>query len=112
MRLQLGKGVDAGQRKTAEDVRKTWQAGLTSVFQRVQVIALPTLPIFPPPIEGMPDELHMTTATGPANLAGVPALSLPVPTGGRLPASLQLMGPHNSEELLLAAGTVVEAAVG
>jgi Asp-tRNA(Asn)/Glu-tRNA(Gln) amidotransferase A subunit family amidase len=30
---------------------------------------------------------------------------------GRLPASLQLLGPHNSEELLLAAGRVVEAAV-
>jgi Asp-tRNA(Asn)/Glu-tRNA(Gln) amidotransferase A subunit family amidase len=36
---------------------------------------------------------------------------MPVPTGSRLPASLQLMGPHNSEDLLLAAGQVVEAAV-
>jgi amidase len=112
MRLQLGKGVDADQRRAAEDVRKTWQAELAAAFERVQVIALPTMPVFPPPIDGMPDELHMTTATGPINLAGIPALSLPVPTGGRLPASLQLMGPHNSEDLLLAAGQIVEAAVG
>jgi amidase len=110
MRLQLGKGVDTDQRRVAGDVRKAWQAELASVFERVQVIALPTMPMFPPPIDGMPDELHMTTATGPINLAGIPALSLPVPTGGRLPASLQLMGPHNSEELLLAAGAVLEAA--
>jgi amidase len=111
MRLQFGKGVDADQRRAAEDVRKAWQAELAAAFGRVQVIALPTMPMFPPRIDGMPDELQMTTATGPGNLAGVPALSLPVPTGGRLPASLQLMGPHNSEELLLAAGSVVEAAV-
>ncbi|MCU1450813.1 MAG: amidase [Acidimicrobiales bacterium] len=111
MRLQLGKGVDADQRRAAEEVRKTWQAELAAAFERVQMIALPTLPVFPPPIDGMPDELLMTTATGPFNLAGTPALSLPVPTGGRLPASLQLVGPHNSEELLLAAGAVVEAAI-
>jgi amidase len=111
MRLQLGKGVDADQRRVAQAVRKTWQAELAAVFERVQVIALPTLAIFPPPIDGKPDELLMTTATGPANLAGIPALSMPVPTGRRLPASLQLMGPHNSEELLLTAGRVIEAAV-
>ena len=69
-----------------------------------------TLPLFPPPISGFPDELHMTTTTGPVNLAGIPGLALPVPTGGRLPASLQLIGPHNKEDLLLAAGKVVESA--
>ena len=31
--------------------------------------------------------------------------------GGRYPASLQLIGPDRSEELLVAAGAVVEAAV-
>jgi Asp-tRNA(Asn)/Glu-tRNA(Gln) amidotransferase A subunit family amidase len=34
-----------------------------------------------------------------------------VPTSGRLPASLQLIGPHGGEELLLAAGRVIEAAI-
>jgi Asp-tRNA(Asn)/Glu-tRNA(Gln) amidotransferase A subunit family amidase len=41
----------------------------------------------------------------------VPALSLPVPTGGGLPASLQLIGPAMSEERLLAAGSLLESAV-
>ena len=45
------------------------------------------------------------------NLAGVPALSLPVPTGGPLPASIQLIGPARSEERLLAAGQWLESAV-
>ena len=42
------------------------------------------------------------------DLAGAPALALPLPGG----ASLQLVGPHGGEELLLAAGAVVEAAAG
>jgi amidase len=45
------------------------------------------------------------------NLAGVPALSLPVPADGPLPASIQLIGPAHSEERLLAAGSLLEAAV-
>jgi Asp-tRNA(Asn)/Glu-tRNA(Gln) amidotransferase A subunit family amidase len=38
-------------------------------------------------------------------------LSLPVPTGGPLPASIQLVGPAGSEERLLAWGAHVEEAV-
>jgi amidase len=39
-------------------------------------------------------------------------LALPVPAAHRLPASLQLIGPAGSEELLLATGAVIEAAAG
>jgi amidase len=46
----------------------------------------------------------------PVNLAGLPALALPAPTGGPLPASVQLVGPRGSEPLLLATGAVLEAA--
>jgi Asp-tRNA(Asn)/Glu-tRNA(Gln) amidotransferase A subunit family amidase len=42
--------------------------------------------------------------TSPENLAGFPALALPVPTGQQLPASLQLIGGPNAEALLLATG--------
>jgi amidase len=42
------------------------------------------------------------------NLAGLPALALPVPAGHPLPASLQLVGPAGSEERLLATGAVLE----
>ena len=48
---------------------------------------------------------------GPVNLAGLPALALPVPTGRRLPASLQLIGGPNAEALLLATGAMIEAAI-
>jgi Asp-tRNA(Asn)/Glu-tRNA(Gln) amidotransferase A subunit family amidase len=50
--------------------------------------------------------------TIPWNLAGWPALSLPVPVpGGGLPASLQLVGGPQGEEMLLATAAVIEAAV-
>jgi amidase len=48
----------------------------------------------------------------PWNVAGVPALALPIPVAGwSLPGSLQLVAPRDGEELLCATGSVVEAAV-
>jgi len=56
--------------------------------------------------------MPLTLLTMPANLAGLPALALPVPGGpARLPASLQLIGPPGSEEQLLSLGRLIEAAV-
>ena len=44
----------------------------------------PTLSIFPPRLEDG-DDLLVSRCTLPVNLAGVPALSLPVPRAGRCP---------------------------
>ena len=91
-------------------------ASLVSVFGRVDLLALPTLPIFPPRLDD-PDlatsemVLDIARHTPLANVTGLPALAQPVPAAGGLPASLQLIGPHHGEELLVATGAVVEAAV-
>jgi Asp-tRNA(Asn)/Glu-tRNA(Gln) amidotransferase A subunit family amidase len=77
----------------------------------VDFLVTPTLSIFPPHLEDG-DDLLVSRFTLPVNLAGVPALSLPVPTGGPLPASMQLIGPAHSEERLLVAGAFLEAALG
>ena len=79
------------------------------------MLAAPSLLGFPPLL----DETHilwkLRALTSPVNAAGVPALALPVPVPGRnagpFPASVQLIGPLNSEERLLAAGAVIEQAV-
>ena len=110
IRIELGQGIDGNAVAQAMAGQKSWQQELAEVFTRVEAIALPTMKTFPVPIEGA-NEFDLTTATGPVNLAGTPALALPIPSGGRLPTSLQLVGPHNSEDLLLAAGAVIEAAV-
>jgi amidase len=88
-----------------------WQATFAPLFQVAGLLALPTTIQFAPPVAGEPTSGH-TRFTAPFNLAGLPALAIPVPARHRLPASLQLIGPPGSEELLLATGAVIEAAAG
>ena len=109
-RIELGRGIAPENVEQAEEGRRAWQHELARTFERVQAIALPTMPMFPIPVDS-DKEFDLTSGTGSVNLAGNPALALPVPTGGPLPASLQLVGPHNSEDALLALGRVIEGAV-
>jgi amidase len=109
-RLRLGASLDDRALRRARAARQAWRAALTEVFGTVDVVATPTLTVFPPLLEGG-EELLMARCTLPVNLAGVPALALPVPTSGPLPASIQLVGPDGSEEALLGAGRLLEAAV-
>ncbi len=87
-----------------------WRATLAALWERVDLLALPTLLDFPPTIDRAWELGLMRGLTTPVNLAGVPALALPVPAEGPLPASVQLIGPAGSEELLLAAGAILEQA--
>jgi amidase len=109
-RIELGRGIVHENVEQAEAGRKAWQHELARTFEQVEVIALPTMPMFPIPVDS-DQEFDLTTGTGPVNLAGNPALALPVPSTQRLPASLQLVGPHNSEDRLLALGRIIESAV-
>lgn len=110
VRLQFGASCDDSTVRVAWETQREWKATLEHVFTEVAFLVTPTLTIFPPPLEEG-DDLLVARCTLPVNLAGVPALSLPVPSGGALPASLQLIGPAHSEERLLAAGAVLEAAI-
>ncbi len=109
-RLELGAAFDDAAVRAAWQAQREWKATLERIFTEVDILVTPTLTIFPPPLEEG-DDLLVSRCTLPVNLAGVPALSLPVPTGGPLPASIQLIGPAGSEERLLAAGALLEAAV-
>jgi amidase len=108
-RLRSGSGYTPADVAAADAVRSSWQAELDSVFARVGVIALPTLVGDPPPLEKAAT-MYRLRATLPVNLAGVPAVSIPVPRKGRLPASLQLVGPAHSEEQLVATAARIESA--
>jgi amidase len=109
-RLRMGEGIDAVTLASARQAQERWQGRLRDLFAEVDMVATPTLTIFPPTIdEG--ENLLMARCTLPVNFAGVPALAVPVPAAGGFPASLQLIGPAGGEEGLLAAGLVVEAAV-
>ena len=103
--------VTPEQADYAREFQRSWRAAFDRLFTAAQLLVMPSVPVFAPPIAEAATVSH-TRFTAPINLAGLPALALPVPAAHRLPASLQLIGPAGSEELLLATGAVIEAAAG
>ncbi len=111
-RLRFGRDVSREGLAAARQAVADWRRTVEKVFERVEVLALPTMCDLPPAL-GEGDDTAIVFATLPVNVAGVPAVSIPVPRRrGRLPASLQLVGPWGAEDRLLAAAAAVEAAVG
>jgi amidase len=110
-RLIKGGAATAAQLASARAFQSTWRAAMTAALRDVDVLALPTVMFYPPLVSDAAGHPY-TALTNPVNLAGFPALALPVPSSQRLPASLQLIGPPNSEAMLLATGAIVEAAAG
>jgi amidase len=109
-RLRIGAAVDGGTIETARATVQAWRDRVEAVFSAVDVIATPTLTVFPPRL-GQGEELLVARCTIPVNAAGVPAVVLPVPADAPVPASIQLIGPSGSEERLLAAALQLEAAI-
>jgi amidase len=105
-----------GTHEEARAVIAQWRDEFLALFDRVQLLALPTLPLTVPRLDEWGDDAtttvialtqHMTFV----NAAGVPATAQPVPMkGSHLPASCQLVGPPASEDLLVATAKIVEAA--
>ena len=91
----------------AQKVRRLIGADFAHAFERVDLIAGPTSPFTAFPIgEKMDDPISMylcDTYTSGANLAGLPAVSVPAGFARGLPVGLHLMGNHFQEALLLAA---------
>ena len=94
-----------------------WRQSLLDLFGQVELLALPTMPVFPARLEDLTADsllnivLEITRYTGLFNAAGVPCTAQPVPAAGtRLPASLQLVGPPHAEELLLSTALQIQAA--
>lgn len=109
-RLEQGRligPIESQERVRLESARLRWTRALTAALTRVALIAMPTLSDYAPPLE-QATLMYRIRQTHPVNLAGVPALALPVATAGPLPGSLQLIGLPGSEELLLATGSILE----
>ena len=99
--------------------KSQFQDALRQVFKKVDFIALATIqtvPIRKPLLLGGTALFELKALslqnTESVNLAGNPALALPIPLKGRsVPVtSLQLVGPRLSEAQLLNAGRLVESA--
>jgi Asp-tRNA(Asn)/Glu-tRNA(Gln) amidotransferase A subunit family amidase len=93
--------------------RISWEINQTFQTHRLDALAGPTLPRPSVPVEELtpanyPHEYVIYTI--PANLAGLPALSVPCGlTGAGLPVGLQLIGTAFSEEKLFAIAADYEA---
>jgi amidase len=100
---RLGQADLAAARRTKDAVREAF----ASLLADFPVLVLPVLAGQPPLLgyRGYP----LTLLTVPVNMAGLPALALPVPAPAGVIASLQVIGAD--EERVLAFGRVVEAAV-
>ena len=110
-RLHEASAITGTQVIAAQATIASWKATLDGLWRQVDVLALPTLLDFPPFLEDAHTMFRIRGVTSPVNVAGLPALALPVPSAGPLPASIQLIGPSGSEERLLGAGAVLERAV-
>ncbi len=106
---------DAYYRK-AQKVRRAIRREFAAAFATVDVIATPTAPTPPFRLGEKRDPLSMYLAdvfTVPANIAGIPALSLPMGSveegGASLPLGMQCMAAHRNEEVLFHIGEELEA---
>jgi aspartyl-tRNA(Asn)/glutamyl-tRNA(Gln) amidotransferase subunit A len=112
-RLEMGTKILAVEYLEALDQRRNFISQLRELMEKEAIDALmvPTTPIAAPLIGEETTRVaqgdHPTRAlllrlNRPANLAGLPAISVPCGfTTGRLPIGLQLIGAQHSEPLLL-----------
>ena len=115
--FELGELPSAVDYLQAQQVRRQLKQDFAKAFEKVDVLISPTLPVIPPSIgedfadlNGKKVDLidSIIRFTGPGNLTGLPALSIPCGTKGNMPVGLQIMGPVFSEKAILNAGYALE----
>ena len=111
---ELMSGVDYVQ---AQQIRRKLDLDFAAAFEKVDVLITPTLPFLSPPIgdstvdiNGQPLSFldEVIRFTGPGNLTGLPALSIPCGVRDGLPVGLQIMGPAFQEEKVLNVAYAIE----
>ena len=110
--LELGAKVDDDAYRAGLADRERVAAAFAALFKRVDVLAGPTV-AYPAPAEdppfGTPEGDVEGRYTGPYNLAGNPAVSLPCGLAERnLPAGVQLAAAVGNDELLLSVAKLYE----
>jgi len=93
-------------------VRNLIKKSLDELFKKYDILVSPTMPILPPKIgEVINDPVRMYAMdlnTVIANLAAIPALSLPAGFYNDLPIGLQLMGKYLSDIYLINISSYIE----
>lgn len=105
--IERGARLTRADKLAAERTREAVRADFAALLADYPVLVLPTM-LRQPPLLGE-RWFPLTALTSPVNLAGLPALALPVPAPDGKIASIQVIGV--TEERVLAFGRVIEAAV-
>lgn len=104
-----GDGFSAADVTRARAALAAFQRQVEALFRDVDVLAMPTVPLAAPPIDGAIDGMRILRNTWPFNAARGPAMSVPCRPGpGTLPVGLQLAAAPYGEPRLLRAAAAVE----
>lgn len=121
VRLKIGEFLTAVDYLQAQRLRRLLCQRMAAIFEGVDVLVLPALPVLPPKLgtrmveaEGRvePVQRALTRFTAPFNLTGLPAVCVPVATAeGGLPVAVQLVAGWGRELDALRAAIALEARV-
>jgi aspartyl-tRNA(Asn)/glutamyl-tRNA(Gln) amidotransferase subunit A len=116
VQLEMGLTIPATEYVRAQRFRSLLSSGFAGAFERVDVVASPTVAWVAPaedPAIADGDGAIEGRRTVPYNLTGMPAVSVPCGVGeDGLPAALQLAGPWWNDELVLRAAAAFEVRSG
>jgi len=91
---------------------KSYQAAVDRLFDRVDVIVTPTVPVTAPLITGRIDGVKILRNTWPMNAAGIPAVSIPCGADAAgMPVGLQIAGRRGEDHHLLGVARRFEGAL-
>lgn len=112
LRLRAGAALTSTEYSLARRTQSESRRYFEMLFEKYDLLLLPTTPIFALPIEGtaaVEAARRLTRFTAAFNLTGFPALSLPCGfTGAGLPVGLQIVSKHWGEAKVLQAGYTYE----
>jgi aspartyl-tRNA(Asn)/glutamyl-tRNA(Gln) amidotransferase subunit A len=117
-RLRHGRAlVGTREQEDAQLVRAQIRADLATALRQCEVLVSPTVPLTAPLLghPGMADPLARPRTdwwTVEANLAGVPAATVPAGLADGLPVGVQLMGPEGGDARLYRVAAALESALG
>ena len=121
IRFLTGSVIPAQYYYKAQKIRAVLRQQILDALEKVDVLVLPTGPVTAPPVESVPgiqSKEHALTGlagrisfTGPFNLAGTPALSVPCGFSvAGMPMGLQIVGRPFAEETVLRVAHAYEQA--
>jgi len=107
-RFTVAEAIGPGELGDARAYREPWRMELADVLGTIGALALPAMVQYP---ARLGDQPVVPSPAAPAiSLSGHPLVTVPVPSGGLMPASIQLVAPDHHEPRLLATAAAIESA--